>query len=688
MDSNGKSKINILLVDDQPGKLLTYEAILGELNENLVTAGSAREALQHLLKGEFAVVLVDVCMPEMDGFELVQVIRKHPRCRKTAIILVSAVYMSDFDRLRGYDCGAVDYLPVPIIPEVLRAKVGVFADLYRKNEALARMNDELEQRVAERTAALEASTASLRENEERLRIALETGGLGAWELDLEGGDLNCTDLFRTHHGLSDDGVMNYAKLMKVIHHEDRDRVEDAFQHAVRTKSDFDAEFRCVWPDGSTHWIISKGRPVVANPGCPSRMLGVSLDITARKRAEEERSMLLESERAARMEAECAGRAKDEFLAMLSHEMRTPLNAITGWVQLLRRNTEDAASLARGLETIERNARAQSRLIEDLFDISRVVSGKFQLDLDMVDLPPILGAAIEAVRPAAEAKAIEIIRDFDLRVRPVVADAGRLEQVMFNLLSNAIKFTPSRGSVWVTLSAADPYIEINVSDTGEGIDPQFLPYVFDRFRQADSSRTRRYGGMGLGLSIARHLVELHGGTISANNGGKSKGGSFTIRLKPVEPNWELSHVAGLAVQLNPQCLKGVRILVIDDDEGACELMKYMLNEYHAIVEVELSPQSVLARFDANPPFDLLISDIGMPGTDGYELMREIRSRTTAARDIPAIALTGYARPEDREHALCAGYDRHISKPVNPSDLVTLILEVLQEARERLGAAPRR
>ena len=325
-----KEPVNILMVDDQPSKLLSYEAILADLQENLIKARSGREALEHLLRSDIAVVLVDVCMPELDGFELASMIRSHPRFQRTAIILVSGVLVEDVDRLKGYDSGAVDYVSVPIVPEILRAKVSVFAELFRKTEALECLNKELERRVAERTAQIEASAALLRQSQERLRIALTAGGSQGWTWDF------LTREFSWVRDVGDSAPMlqSFADFLALVHPEDRAAVQRAFARAVDGDGEYQAEFR-TWHSGEDRWWLARGTVIRDSSGNPLSIAGVNINITARKRAEQERVVLLKNAEDARLESEKANRLKDEFLATLSHELRSPLNAITGWAHMLR-----------------------------------------------------------------------------------------------------------------------------------------------------------------------------------------------------------------------------------------------------------------------------------------------------------------------------------------------------------------
>ncbi|UTY60044.1 ATP-binding protein [Massilia sp. erpn] len=410
--------------------------------------------------------------------------------------------------------------------------------------------------------------------------------------------------------------------------------------------------------------------------------GVALDNArlneAMRHAAEERRLLLDSERGARAEAERTSQMKDEFLATLSHELRTPLTAILGWAQVLRRGSRDLADLNRGLETIERNARAQAQLIEDLLDMSRITSGKVQLDMQRISPLTILDAVIETVRPAAEAKQIRIERDYQASVL-VAADPGRLQQVMWNLLSNALKFTPHGGAVKLSVGLAGGQVEIVISDSGIGIQPEFLAHVFERFRQADASTTRRHGGLGLGLSIVKHLVEQHGGTVAAASAGEGSGASFTVCLPlasgpalPLRPARPPAPQPPAAFALPAsRALDGLRVLVVDDEADARELIQRILNDNHASVTLAASAAEAL-KLARRQRFDLLLTDIGMPGTDGIELLARIRALGAArGGHLPAIALTAFARSEDRLRVLESGFLDHLAKPVEPAQLLAAV-----------------
>jgi signal transduction histidine kinase len=403
-----------------------------------------------------------------------------------------------------------------------------------------------------------------------------------------------------------------------------------------------------------------------------------------KRIAEERERLLESERAARAESERASRLKDEFLATLSHELRTPLNAILGWTHLLRTRLDDPRQVAEGLETIDRNARAQTQIVNDLLEMSRIISGKLRLDLQQVDLAGIAEAAISSSRPAANNKRIDLRSALDANAGEIWGDPARLQQVLWNLLSNAIKFTPEDGRIEVRIRRADRHVELTISDTGQGIKAEFLPYLFDRFRQADASTTRQHRGMGLGLSIVKNLVEMHGGAVSASSPGENQGATFVVTL-PLASESALNAL-GLSFVEAPAGepdiaphFAGLRLLVVDDEPDSREFVSRILTEAGADVRTAASTADAL-RVIADDPPDVLISDIGMPQADGFELIRSIRALPAArGGQMPALALTAFARSEDREQALMAGYQCHLAKPVQPTELAALIARLARRVK---------
>ncbi|MCA1566772.1 MAG: response regulator [Acidobacteria bacterium] len=402
---------------------------------------------------------------------------------------------------------------------------------------------------------------------------------------------------------------------------------------------------------------------------------LSLYINELKRSKEEREKILLREQAARSEAEAANGIKDQFLATLSHELRTPLTAIIGWAGLLRSNDFDADLRAQALETVERNARTQAQLIDDLLDVSRIVSGKLLLDVKEVELDKIVASAINVVQPAADAKAIRITYDREPGRNFITGDAARLQQIAWNLLSNAVKFTPAGGSVGICLERVGGHIKLAVSDTGKGIAADFLPHVFDRFRQADSTTTRNYGGLGLGLAIVRHLVELHGGTVNAESPGEGRGATFSatfplLAVSTEAHSVEATGVDGRAVNGRSE-LEGLRVLVVDDEPDTRQVISAVITKSGAEVKTCASAPEALEMLKLWKP-DILMSDIGMPDEDGYSLIQKVRSLSAESGGlIPAAALTAYARDEDRERALAAGFQMHVAKPIGARELIDTV-----------------
>lgn len=409
------------------------------------------------------------------------------------------------------------------------------------------------------------------------------------------------------------------------------------------------------------------------------------DITDRKRGEEERGLLFQREQEAHAEADNANGIKDEFLALLSHELRTPLTSILGWSDLLSDGKLDDVAAKRALEIIGRNARAQRQLIDDLLDTSRIITGKMRLEVRPVELGPLIEIVVDAVRPAADARSIHIQMVLDPLTSSISGDPQRLQQIIWNLLTNAIKFTPKGGSVEVRLERIESHVELAISDTGQGIEPEFLPHVFDRFLQSDSSSTRRHGGLGLGLSIVRQLVELHGGSVKALSPGAGAGTTFKVILPLMSVHYVQSHVEEMrptSIVTKPPIdsqpsLAGVRVLVIDDEPDACELIAAVLAGRGAEVVAVESAVEALAELQRQR-FNVLVSDIGMPEIDGYALIEKIRQLPADhGGRVPAAALTAYAGVQDGMRALTAGYQMHISKPVEPAELVTVVAALAQQ-----------
>ncbi|BAZ08372.1 multi-sensor hybrid histidine kinase [Calothrix sp. NIES-4071] len=457
---------------------------------------------------------------------------------------------------------------------------------------------------------------------------------------------------------------------------------------IATGEPYENEYHYQRGDGTRAWVRIMGAPIKdRNGNLIAAVVGIT-DIDAERQEQERRSQLLETERAARTEAERVGRMKDEFLATLSHELRTPLNAILGWSQILRKGKVDSNRMFQGLDTIQRNVRTQAQLIEDLLDMNRIISGKIRLNVQRVDMKSVIEAALETVSLSAEAKGVQLQVVFDPLVGVVSGDPARLQQIIWNLLSNAIKFTPRNGRVQIVLERVSSRVEVSVIDTGQGIKPEFLPHVFERFSQADGSITRKYGGLGLGLSIVRGLTELHGGTVRVTSAGENMGATFTvslpiaaIELDTVKQNTDLNTATSDNDFDDSEqiVLTKIKILVVDDEPDARDLIQCVLEDAQATVITASSAQEALELVTLEAP-DILISDIGMPDEDGYELIRKIRSLPEeTARKIPAVALTAYARAEDRKRTMLAGYQMHITKPVESSELIAIVSSLITVIR---------
>ncbi len=723
-------KINILMVDDNPRNLLSLETILQGPDRNLVKATSGDEALRYLLNIDVAVILLDVYMPGIDGLETAALIRGREKSRDIPIIFITADSMGNRHIAKGYSLGAVDYILKPVEPDILRSKVAVFVELFRKTEEIKRQAELLHEKN------LELENANL----ERLGMLIELGQQLAAEHDparvLEKFCQSARDIVGATHAAvgvlgepqsplryffrsdltegADGNVPQVDEsLLDTLLHErrplrlseiDAPRQTTAIGAANHMKRSFLGApiFTAAQVSG---WLYLTGKIGADEFSEADERLAVTLgtqvavafenarlyteaqrhtielqqEVAERKQAEEERARMLIREQAARAEAEQANRTKDEFLATLSHELRTPLTSILGWSQLLRKTPFDEEHKIRALETIERNARSQSRLIDDILDVSRIITGKMNLDVRPVELIPIIEAAIDSIRPTAQAKAIDFKTTLDDKVGQVEGDANRLQQVVWNLFSNAVKFTPEGGHVEVRLERGDEHARIVISDTGQGIEPQFLPYIFDRFRQADGSTTRQYGGLGLGLAIVRHLVELHGGTITVHSDGIDQGATLTVLL-PLRTDLRLSDAeTGTPTIQNKEgkhsfhsarLLEGLCILIVDDEADTRELITAVLAMCGAKLKAAGNAAEALAVLQEWVP-DLIVSDIGMPEEDGYSFVQKVRQMDYRYQSIPVIALTAYVGTDDRTRALAAGFQMHVAKPVEPEELVIAI-----------------
>ncbi|MBD2253653.1 hybrid sensor histidine kinase/response regulator [Nostoc parmelioides] len=664
-------EVNILLVDDKVENLLALEAILERLGANLVRATSGEEALRCLLHQDFAVILLDVQMPGMDGFETATLIRNRGRSRQTPIIFLTAFSTSDQMLFKGYALGAVDYLLKPIDANILTSKVTVFVELFKKTQAIQRQ-----------AAQLAAINAELRQSEERFRSLSTCSPIGIFETDTTGCCKYTNPRYQAICGLDATESLD-KRWLESVHPEDQERAIASWSTYIDQGGDYSDEFRFQTVDGSLRWVQVRSSPMLSGNGELLGYVGTLEDITARKQSEEIRAQVIR-EQTARQEAEAANRMKDEFLAVLSHELRTPLTSMLGWSKILRSKKLDEKATARALEAIERNANSQVQLIEDILDVSRIIRGQLRLNLSPVNLITVVEAALEAVRPLADTKSMTINTVLDYTLSPVSGDSARLQQIVWNLLTNAIKFTPKEGQVEIRLEGINDelsddltHAQIQVIDTGVGIESEFLPKVFERFRQADSTTTRSHNGLGLGLAIVRHLVELHKGTILAESPGVGKGATFTVRFPLIQENRKprpatTENSSGDGVNSSP--LAGLKVLIVDDEIDTRNFLGFLFEEYGAISSTSSSVETALAVIDQLKP-DILISDIGMAEQDGYTLIRRLRSLPPEqGGEIPAIALTAYSREEDRQQIIEAGFQHHLSKPIDPNKLISVVASI--------------
>ncbi|MGM9480684.1 response regulator [Roseateles sp. NT4] len=678
---------NILIVDDEPANLLVLESVLADPTYRIVRALSADQALLALMSQEFAVMVLDIQLPDMNGIELAQMIKERKRNAHLPIIFLTAYFDQDQYRLQGYGSGAVDYLHKPVNPAVLRSKVSVFAELDRKTRQLQRANMALQAEVEERRRA-EELLRELNETLER-RVTERTEAFHVADRRLRAMMSSITDglLVVDHDGLI--GYVNEqgARLLG------RHAVELNGRRSAEVfgaDGDFEAGF-----DSAR----SKGQAVsfeAVAPGAPERWLqchcypshdGLSVyfhDITDRRELQLRREQLLAAEQAARGAADQAGRAKEEFVAAISHELRTPLAAILGWVNVLVHPGVQPAMQQRGIQAIARNAQAQAVLVDDLLEMSRIVAGKQLMNVERVDLNGLVTAAAETARPTAQSREIEIVLHLAAEPAEVFGDSRRLTQVVMNLVTNAMKFTSAGGSVTLSTRLNGTVVEVGVSDTGQGIDPEFLPQLFDRFTQADGTASSVHGGLGLGLSIVKNLVELHGGEVSAHSAGRSQGSTFSVRLPRAGP----SQTAGFETEAGgvEPLISGVRVLLVDDHPDVLEVHARLLSERGAQVVTADSGEAALALL-REQSFDVLLSDLGMPGMGGYDLIRHVRqSLGLTASDLPAAAVTAYVRATDREAALEAGFQRCLPKAVSPHLLARAVAELALTRRPAEPTAP--
>jgi PAS domain S-box-containing protein len=649
--------VNILLVDDQPAKLLTYREILSDLGENLIGASSAREALEQLLKQDIAVVLIDVCMPELDGFELARLVREHPRFQETAIIFVSGVMFDEQDRLRGYELGAVDYVSVPVVPEILRARVGVFIDLYRKTRQLEQVNEELERRVAERTSELEISTENLRLSEERLRLATDAGRFGTYDYDPVRNEVywspQLCELFGTAETAGSVDRWSQAIVPEDLpsHRAALARITDPSGPGAHA-----FEFRVRRPDGEVRWMLDRARTFFSGEGPGRRavrLIGTVTDITDRK---VEEARLLE-----------ADRQKDEFLALLGHELRNPLAPIRTAVELLGNEQVSLAQRRQLLQMIERQSAHLGRLVDDLVDVSRISSGRITLRSDVVELARVVDSAVEQNRSLIAERRHRL--DVEIPAHPVLlrGDATRIAQILSNVLNNAAKYTP-RGGVISLRAAEGERVTIRVRDNGTGVPPEMQSRVFDLFSRVPTDSDAP-PGLGVGLALVKKLVELSGGSVRLESDGPGNGCEVTIEL----PRADTERVVADGAAPEPIRAGARRILVADDNQDSVVAIALLLEREGHEVRTATDGVAALAIASSFHP-EVAVLDLGMPLLSGYDVARRLRS---ASPSIALIALTGWGQLEDRARSKEAGFDAHLVKPLGRAELFDTIAALTQK-----------
>ncbi|BAY73934.1 PAS/PAC sensor hybrid histidine kinase [Nostoc linckia NIES-25] len=676
--------VTILHVDDDPANRYVVTRILQNAGFTVMEAATGAAGLKAAVEYQPALIILDVKLPDLSGFEVCRQIKANPETTFIPVLHLSASFIQSQDKVEGLDSGADAYLAQPVEPIELVATVRSLLRIRR---------------------AEESAFSSARE----WQSTFDSINDGVCLVDREGIILRCNRAMIEMVG------KHQSEILGRLYHElinSQWGIGDGicFRRAKETHQRQVLEFQ-----SQGRWFAKTIDPAFNQQGTLTGAVFILSEITERKQAEallqeqnHRLNELMVSLQQQTEQAQQANRIKDEFLAVLSHELRSPLNPILGWAKILQTTQPDTAKSQYALETIERNAKLQAQLIEDLLDVSRILQGKLSLKTIPVSLTFTIKAALETVRLAAEAKSIQIETIFEPNIGQVLGDSARLQQVVWNLLANAIKFTPPGGRVKVQLSKIvgeaggveeaggvkeeitqipnprspvpshqspiPSYAQVTVSDTGRGITSDFLPYVFDYFRQADGTTTRKFGGLGLGLAIVRHLVELHGGTVEAASPGEGQGSTFTIKL-PLIPAAKLNQDDIASDNGSDFNLNGLQALLVDDDTDSRELIAFLLEQHGARVTQANSASEALSSL-GQAKFDLLISDIGMPDIDGYTLIRQIRKQSPdRGGEIPAIALTAYAGEGDRQQALAAGFHDHISKPIEPEVLIQAILTTL-------------
>lgn len=665
MTSFSKSP-TVLNVDDNEPALYAKTRILRRAGFTVFEASDGTTALELVASKAPELVLLDVQLPDISGLDVCRRIKSDPITRRIPVLHISATHITEADQQVGMESGAEIYLVEPLAPEELITVVRTLLRLRR-------------------------SEAGLAASEERLRLATESAGLATWDVDLRTGSaVFSSHLFRMLGLAGDHGPASLASWTDRIHPDDVTETLQSFEAAQRNNLPFRHECRIIRAnDGAERWLAATGQFHVDESRERTRFIGIMLDITERRRADVERNELLQRESNARRAAEDAARLKDQFLATLSHELRTPMSAVLGWLHLLRSGKLKAEQEAQALETIERNARLQNQLINDLLDVSRIITGQLRIERDKASPAAILESAIDTVRPQASARRVAINVALPAESPVVWGDSSRLQQVFINLLVNAIKFSPGDGAIDVAMDCAGNDVEIRFIDHGDGIAPDMMPVIFERFRQADGSITRKHGGMGLGLAIARHIMDLHGGSVTAESAGLGQGATFTVRLPRLNEAAAMTRSDArqpAAPEASDGRLIGIHVLAVDDDANALGMLASMLELGGATVSKANSAAEAIEQFRRQSDIAVVLSDIGMPDRDGYDLIESLRRDfAERAERVAAVAITGYARDEDHARALHAGFDAHLAKPFGMDELFDAIVGLVRNRQSNAQAS---
>ncbi|MBL0420539.1 response regulator [Ramlibacter sp. AW1] len=635
----------VLVVDDNPATRYATVRVLRAAGFQADEAATGAQGLERSADGVSAVVL-DVHLPDMDGFEVCRRIRERPGTELLPVVHLSAAYVRDRDRIHGLNSGADAYLVHPVEPALLIGTV----------QALIRA----------RTAEVQ-----LRQSEHRFRAIYQHAQSGIATIDGDGRFREANPAMLRMLGRPADEVSGRSVIDFAPGGPGSEAARQLPALLAAGEEGWRGEFPLLHADGRLVYVDWS----VSGPIEPGRRIAVAIDASERHDLEQRRREVLEREQAARASAERHNRTKDDFIAVLSHELRTPLNAILGWVHILKRRLPELPESSRGLAAIERNVITQARIISDILDVSRINSGKLHLEREEIDPAETVAESLASLRPGIDEKQLRVQTDIDAAHEPAWLDPTRFQQIFFNLLTNAIKFSDTGGVIQVLLRRCGDVLELEVRDHGRGIEPEFLPHLFDRFTQSDSPGSRRHGGLGLGLSIVKHLAELHGGSVSAASPGVGQGAAMTVRL-PVN---QAGPAAPDAAPEDPEehealDLDGLDVLVVEDDRETAEMLQLVLSERRANVRVERDYEGAVQALSQRWP-QVMVSDIGLPGRDGYDLLARVRlMERDRSRPLPVIALTAFGRPQDRERMLASGFDLHLGKPLTPHLLLQAIVAV--------------